>query len=116
MKIAIIGSRTFNDYELVCKTIKELKLETMTHMVSGGAKGADSLGERYAKEHNIPCIIYKPDWNTFRQFLQALFFAQVLFSLDNQIRWLFSSPDTHASLTGRGFQSSFYYGRSPQWL
>ncbi len=64
MKVAIIGSRTFNDYELVCKTIKELKLETMTHMVSGGAKGADSLGERYAKEHNIPCIIYKPDWNT----------------------------------------------------
>ena len=65
MKVAIIGSRTFNDYELVCKTIKELKLETMTHMVSGGAKGADSLGERYAKEHNIPCIIYKPDWNTY---------------------------------------------------
>ena len=64
MKVAIIGSRTFNDYELVCKTIKELKLETMTHMVSGGAKGADSLGKRYAKEHNIPCIIYKPDWNT----------------------------------------------------
>ena len=65
MKIAIIGSRTFNDYELVCKTIKELKLETMTYMVSGGAKGADSLGEQYAKEHNIPCKIFKPDWNTY---------------------------------------------------
>ena len=32
-------------------------------LVSGGAVGADSLAERYAKEHNLQIIVFKPDWN-----------------------------------------------------
>jgi hypothetical protein len=59
MKIAVIGSRSFKDYELVKKTLSPLEI---TLLVSGGAKGADSLGERYAKENNIETLIFKPDW------------------------------------------------------
>ena len=52
MKIAIVGSRTFEDYDAMCSVIEE-KLATMEHptiedVVSGGARGADSLAERYA--------------------------------------------------------------------
>ena len=33
--------------------------------MSGGAKGADALGERYAEIHNIPTKIYYADWKKF---------------------------------------------------
>jgi hypothetical protein len=59
MKVAVIGSRTFNDYELVKETLTKLDI---TLLISGGAKGADSLGERYANENNITTLIFKPDW------------------------------------------------------
>ena len=32
-------------------------------VVSGGAKGADSLGERFAKIWRCPVTIFKPDWS-----------------------------------------------------
>lgn len=63
--IAIIGSRTFNDYELFKQTIKHLTQNIPNFsIVSGGAKGADQLAEKYAKENNIPIKVILPDWAT----------------------------------------------------
>lgn len=64
MKLAIIGSRTFNNYVLLKETLEPYKPK-ITLMVSGGAKGADSLGERWAKENNIEIKIFLPDWDKF---------------------------------------------------
>ena len=66
MKLAVIGSRDFNDYKLVIKYINQIRKEyNITHIVSGGANGADKLSEKYAKEYNIPIEIYRPDWEQF---------------------------------------------------
>jgi hypothetical protein len=62
MKVAVIGSRDFNDYEEVKQTLSTINI---TLLVSGGAKGADTLGERYAKEHNIETKIFLPDWEKY---------------------------------------------------
>jgi len=62
MKVAVIGSRTFDKYESVYNVLSKLKI---TEIISGGAKGADSLAERYAKENNIPTKIFLPDWETY---------------------------------------------------
>lgn len=62
MKVAVIGSRTFNDYELLRQTLSKLEI---TLVVSGGAKGADSLGEEYANANNIPTKIFLPDWDKY---------------------------------------------------
>lgn len=62
MKVAIIGSRGFTDYDLVKKTLQPLGI---TLIISGGAKGADTLGENYAKENGIETLIFKPDWKTY---------------------------------------------------
>ena len=59
MKVAVIGSRTFNDYDKLNETLKKYEISLV---VSGGAKGADSLGEQYAKENKIPTMIFLPDW------------------------------------------------------
>jgi hypothetical protein len=63
MKLAIVGSRTFNDYELLCGVIDEVK--DIELIISGGANGADSLAEKYAKDHSIPTKIYHADWNKY---------------------------------------------------
>ena len=59
-KLAIIGSRTFNDQKLFDKTLAFLPKPVM--IVSGGAKGADSFGAQYAADNNIPALIHSPDW------------------------------------------------------
>lgn len=64
MKIAIVGSRDFNNYFLLKTEIDKLNLD-IDLIISGGAKGADSLGERYAKERKIKTKIFYPDWNKF---------------------------------------------------
>ncbi len=40
-------------------------METYKKLKIGGAKGADSLGEEYAKENNIPTKIFIPDWDKY---------------------------------------------------
>lgn len=69
MKLAIVGSRTFNDYELlkneINKLISEYNITEITEIVSGGAKGADSLAERYAKENNLKLTIFPAEWDKY---------------------------------------------------
>ena len=61
MKLAIVGSRSLDNYETVKNAVDSLSTE-VTEVVSGGAKGVDSFAERYASEHDIPTVIYKPEW------------------------------------------------------
>lgn len=66
MKVIIAGSRTFNDYELL-KTFADRLLRNLTNVeiVSGGARGADSLGERYAKEKGYKLKIFPAEWDKY---------------------------------------------------
>jgi predicted Rossmann fold nucleotide-binding protein DprA/Smf involved in DNA uptake len=63
-KLAIVGSRNFNDYALLNEKLVPYK-NIVELVVSGGAKGADSLGEQWAKENNIPTKIFHPDWKKY---------------------------------------------------
>lgn len=62
MKLAIIGSRSFNDYEKARKVYKNFFEKFTTHIVSGGANGADLIGKRLAEEYNVGYIEFLPDW------------------------------------------------------
>ena len=64
LNVAIIGSRSFDDYDGFCKFIlsKLLPSDMIRCIISGAAKGADSLAERYAKEHGYPIQIYPAEW------------------------------------------------------
>ena len=62
MKVAVIGSRGFDDYEKL-KSI--LELFPITLIISGGAIGADKLSERYASEKGIQTQIFLPQWDLF---------------------------------------------------
>jgi len=62
MKAAVIGSRSFDDYNRLKRI---LDLYPITTIVSGGALGADKLGERYADEKGIKKEIFEPQWDLF---------------------------------------------------
>lgn len=66
MKIAIVGSRTFQDYDLMCEFIEcklsDEEFNSVEAVVSGGARGADSLAEQYARENGLEMIHFKADW------------------------------------------------------
>ena len=64
MKLAIVGSRTFTNYDLLEQTVLEkFNIEDIEQIISGGAKGADTLAEQFAKKYNRPIVIFKPDWS-----------------------------------------------------
>ena len=67
MKIVIAGSRTITDINILLEAIKlsGYKITADDEIVSGGAKGVDTLAEIYARGNNIPVTIFKPDWNKY---------------------------------------------------
>lgn len=65
LKVIIAGGRDFNDYELlksVCDHI--LKDQIHVEIISGVAKGADTLGERYARDNGYNIKLIPADWDT----------------------------------------------------
>jgi len=64
MKLAIVGSRSFSDYALLKESILK-SFPGVTIVVSGGAKGADQLGQKFAEELQLKTEIYLPDWKCY---------------------------------------------------
>ena len=64
MKTVIAGSRGITDYEYLCKCMKELDFSP-TLVISGGAKGVDSLGEWWAQERGILVKVYPANWSKY---------------------------------------------------
>ena len=68
-KVIIAGSRGFSNYKLLKETCdKYLREKKKTHnviVVSGHARGADSLGEKYASDEDLDLEIYPADWKKY---------------------------------------------------
>lgn len=65
MKTAIIGTRTAPErtYWQLCDLCGCLQvLGGISEIISGGAAGADALGERYATAEKIPLTVIIADW------------------------------------------------------
>lgn len=66
MIVGIVGSRDFTNYRALEKFIlSHLSLSQITGVVSGGARGADTLAEQFADRHNLPVKVYPADWKKF---------------------------------------------------
>lgn len=62
MKIAVVGSRDFNDAQLVYEVLSRFNI---SHIVSGGARGADTLAIDYAEVIGIPYTVYEANWDKY---------------------------------------------------
>ncbi len=70
MKLAIVGSRSYTNYDLVetkmVEYLKEKDIEiTELEIVSGGAKGVDKIAEYFAEKHSLPIKIFHADWDLY---------------------------------------------------
>jgi len=61
MKLAVIGSRNFHDAALLQEILLPYLPDT-TLVISGGAKGVDTLAENWARENGIEVQIFPADW------------------------------------------------------
>ena len=63
-RVIIAGTRTFDDYSLLRSyaDYKLSKIEDSIEIVSGGARGADALGERYAREKGYALRVFPAEW------------------------------------------------------
>lgn len=63
MRVAIIGTR--NITEDIYSKIEDHVPMNCSEIVSGGAKGVDTIAEIYAKKNNIKFTCFRPDYETF---------------------------------------------------
>ena len=64
--VIIAGSRGFNNYGLLCeKCDKFFARKTPTMILCGEARGADTLGRRYAEEHGIAVGSFPAEWGKY---------------------------------------------------
>ena len=60
-KLAVIGSRAITNKKVVFDYL-DSKRDKIEIIISGGAKGVDSIAQEWAKERGFPCLIYYPKW------------------------------------------------------
>ena len=61
MKLIIAGSRTFTDYQQLCQVLAPDR-HRIAQVLTGGARGADALGKRWAWSKQVPWKGFKAYW------------------------------------------------------
>jgi hypothetical protein len=66
MKVLVCGGREFDDYGRLCDVLDKVcgwSTDFIT-IINGGARGADRLSSRYAREYGCEVIEVPADWAT----------------------------------------------------
>jgi predicted Rossmann-fold nucleotide-binding protein len=64
MRVLVCGGREFTDQRMLSERLNVLHRERgITHVIAGGARGADTLAADWAKAQGIPCDVYMADWD-----------------------------------------------------
>ena len=69
--VIIAGGRDFEDYEFMCEKLNNLFYNSTSFkmrdikIISGMAKGADTLAIRYADEHKLTKILFPANWKLY---------------------------------------------------
>ena len=100
MRLAIIGSRSWTNghlaYVILDAVARNIPVELV---VSGGAKGADSIGENWADDRGIPTRIFRPDWDQYGKRAGMMRNTDIIENADTVVAfWDGSSRGTRNSL------------------
>lgn len=66
MRVIVAGSRTITDSSLVFDAIEKSGI-TVTEVISGGARGVDTIGWEWALLRGIPTKVFKAEWFKYGQ-------------------------------------------------
>ena len=63
-RLAVVGSRNFDDFDLFVRIMDRLRLvKEIDAIITGGARGVDSMAEHYAEVNEIPFVVHQADWD-----------------------------------------------------
>lgn len=69
MRIVVAGSREFTDYNVaeafIDQCITSANGDSSLIFISGGCRGADKIGEMYAKSHGFYIEVFPADWEKY---------------------------------------------------
>ena len=68
MNIGIVGGRDFSDYDLLKGKLTDfiaMNKISVNAIVSGGAKGTDTLAEKLAAEIGVQMIVFRPEYDKY---------------------------------------------------
>lgn len=66
MIVLVCGGRNFTDTEIAYNFLNDLhKQYQFTQVISGGARGADSLADSWPRINDIESIVVPAEWNKF---------------------------------------------------
>lgn len=63
LKVIVAGTRSFNDYKLMTKKLDNYFKNVKPTIICGEARGADTLGKKYALEHGYEVKSFPADWS-----------------------------------------------------
>ncbi len=72
-KVIVAGGRDFTDYAHMCTVLDDLffvhntGFEVAPKIISGMAKGADTLAIRYSNERGLTKILFPANWKVYRR-------------------------------------------------
>ncbi len=64
MKVLVCGGRRFNDISLLNDTLNTFR-SNISVLISGNARGADQLGEQWAKTNGVEIDRYPAQWDIY---------------------------------------------------
>jgi hypothetical protein len=66
MRVLVCGDRNWDDFPYLCNVLDEIhSRETITLVIEGEARGADTMSRLWAEHHHIPVAKYPADWHTY---------------------------------------------------
>lgn len=64
MRVLACGGREYTDHEALAAVLSDLRrTRGITVLIAGGARGADTMAEEWAKAQGLPCEVYQADWD-----------------------------------------------------
>lgn len=64
MKVIIAGGRNITDQSQIDMAVASSGF-TVTELISGTARGADRLGEAWARDHQVPVTRFPAEWDRY---------------------------------------------------
>lgn len=63
MRVIVCGGRNYSDRMHLEECLDQLHAsKSFTLLIAGGASGADSFAESWAKKRGVPCEVFAADW------------------------------------------------------
>ena len=94
MRVLVCGSRHFQDYELLEKTLDGFEI---TEIIEGEARGADTFARIYGERRGIPVLRFPAKWNEFGRAAGPIRNTQMLTEGKPQLVIAFRAPNSRGT-------------------